>query len=679
MLDDVLSAVDHATELKLEETAARTNEVLDRVENDFFRVAVVGEFKRGKSTLINALLGREVLPADVLPCSATLNRVTYGIQPSVTLVFKAKGDEPEHTETIGIDELADYVTKLTPESEQRAADIKEAVVHYPVKYCRDKADIIDTPGLNDDESMTDVTMSVLPQVDAAVLVILAQSPFSNYEADFLNRLLSRDLGRVLFVVNRMDSIRRPKDRQRILQAVSERIERSVKARAAELHGEGTEDYTNFLARVGKPRVYGVSGALGLDGKLDGDEGLLNESGLPQFEDALERFLTQERGLITLTVLNDTVAGAAAKLTQQIRIQEGALNMKENEFEEAYKEGTKKLEDLRTRYASELATLDSAADRLALEVGPSVAALPGRLEEVVRSTVAEANITAKDIEKEQAERTAKEIGQTINDAVRSAARLESEKVQLQIERCLEQEVERFGDFARILSSTLSEIEIHFQNLGAGKEKKERTAGDNVTEALVAAPTVLLSTLLGGLWGGYREAGFKGAAVGGVAGIATGFGAALGAGMLISALSLPMTWPVTLPAMLFVGVSSFFGGRFASRMVFRGAEITSFKNAVQDHAIEQLRASFAASGLDMQQGLRDHIHEAFGALRQHLDQELGGSIAQTQRTLDDLSVSIHRSAAVREHELLRLAAVNKEITAVQDRSQKLATRITQLASQ
>jgi GTPase SAR1 family protein len=367
---DLRTLRDHATELKLEETAARTNEVLDRVENDFFRVAVVGEFKRGKSTLINALLGREVLPADVLPCSATLNRVTYGIQPSVTLVFKAKGDEPEHTETIGIDELADYVTKLTPESEQRAADIKEAVVHYPVKYCRDKADIIDTPGLNDDESMTDVTMSVLPQVDAAVLVILAQSPFSNYEADFLNRLLSRDLGRVLFVVNRMDSIRRPKDRQRILQAVSERIERSVKARAAELHGEGTEDYTNFLARVGKPRVYGVSGALGLDGKLDGDEGLLNESGLPQFEDALERFLTQERGLITLTVLNDTVAGAAAKLTQQIRIQEGALNMKENEFEEAYKEGTKKLEDLRTRYASELATLDSAADRLALEVGPS---------------------------------------------------------------------------------------------------------------------------------------------------------------------------------------------------------------------------------------------------------------------------------------------------------------------
>ena len=201
---------------------------------------------------------------------------------------------------------------------------------------------------------------------------------------------------------------------------------------------------------------------------------------------------------------------------------------------------------------------------------------------------------------------------------------------------------------------------------------------MAEGLIAAPTVLLSTLLGGLWGGYREAGFKGAAVGGVAGLATGFGAALGAGMLISALSLPMTWPVAIPAMIFVGVSSFFGGKMASRMVFRSAEINAFKAAVQQHAVEQLRSSFSASGLDLQQGLQGHIHEAFGALRQRLDQELGGSIEQTQRTLDDLSVSIHRSVAVREHELVRLAAVTQEVEAIRQRSKELSSRIHQLAS-
>ncbi|MFH1465170.1 MAG: dynamin family protein [Pseudomonadota bacterium] len=680
---DLRTLRDHAVDLKLDETAARADEVLDRAENDFFRIAVVGEFKRGKSTLINALLGREILPADVLPCSATLNRITYGLQPSVSLVFK-EGTSRDgeggagRTETIGIDALPDYVTKLTPESELRAADIKEAVVHYPVKYCRDKADIIDTPGLNDDQAMTDVTMSVLPNVDAALLVILAQSPFSSYEADFLNRLLSRDMGRVLFVVNRMDSIRRPADRQRILAAVSERIERSVKARAAELHGEGSAEYQAFLARVGKPRVFGLSGALGLEAKLDGDDALLQESGLPAFEAALDRFLTQERGLITLTILNDTVGGSAAKLVQQIRIHEGALQMKEHEFDGAYEVATKRLAELRTRYAAEMAALDSAAARLSLEVGPAVAALPSRLEEVVRATVVGARIGTGDIDKANAQRTAETLTKAINDQVRATARLESEKVQLEIERCMEREVERLGDFAKELSATLSEIEIDFQSLGGQGGAGKRSAGDYVVEGLVAAPTVLLSTLLGGVWGGYREAGFKGAAVGGVAGIATGFGALLGAGMVISALSLPLTWPVTIPAMILVGVSSFFGGKFATRMIFRGAEVEAFKRTVQERAIEQLRASFAGSGLDMQRGLHAHIQEAFGALRQRLDQELGGSIEQTQRTLDDLSANIHRSAAVREHELARLAVITEEVEAVRRRSQALAARVAQIAA-
>jgi hypothetical protein len=249
------------------------------------------------------------------------------------------------------------------------------------------------------------------------------------------------------------------------------------------------------------------------------------------------------------------------------------------------------------------------------------------------------------------------------------------VQLEIERCMEREVERLGDFAKALSATLSEIEVHFLKVDAGPK---RSAGDYVVEGLVAAPTVLLSTLLGGVWGGYREAGFKGAAVGGIAGIATGFGAALGASMVISALALPLTWPVTIPAMIFVGVSSFFGGKFATRMIFRGSEIEAFKKAVQDHAIEQLRASFAGSGLDMQRGLQEHIREAFGALRQRLDQELGAAVEQTQRTLDDLSANIHRSAAVREHALARLASVAQEVEDIRARAQVLAARIRTMAT-
>jgi ribosome biogenesis GTPase A len=74
-----------ASRLGEPELSQRCDELVERAESEVFRIAVVGEFKRGKSTLINALLGQEVLPSDVLPCSATLNRVVYGLQPLVRL------------------------------------------------------------------------------------------------------------------------------------------------------------------------------------------------------------------------------------------------------------------------------------------------------------------------------------------------------------------------------------------------------------------------------------------------------------------------------------------------------------------------------------------------------------------------------------------------------------------
>jgi ribosome biogenesis GTPase A len=99
-------------------------------------VAIVGEFKfkRGKSTFINALLGEKILPADVMPCSATLNRIKYGQTPAVTLLFK-----DHRQQAIPIQELTQYVTKLTEDAEVMAASIQEAVVYYPSAYCKNNS------------------------------------------------------------------------------------------------------------------------------------------------------------------------------------------------------------------------------------------------------------------------------------------------------------------------------------------------------------------------------------------------------------------------------------------------------------------------------------------------------------------------------------------------------------
>lgn len=218
---------DFFQKIKLDKSVELIDEVLKRVQADSFTVAVVGEFKRGKSTFINALLGKEILPSDILPCSATLNRVRYGLTPSVTVKFK-----DGHEDQVAVEKLADYVTKLTEESEQTAASVKEAVVHYPVPFCQNNVEIIDTPGLNDDVNMTEVTLSVLPQVDAAILVIMAQVPFGEFERDFLEKkLLSSDLGRVMFGVTGIDRFNRTEDANKLIKHIEDRIHKYVLQRA----------------------------------------------------------------------------------------------------------------------------------------------------------------------------------------------------------------------------------------------------------------------------------------------------------------------------------------------------------------------------------------------------------------------------------------------------------------
>ena len=126
---------DFAERLNLQNLVNSIDDTLHRVETNAFSIAVVGEFKRGKSTFINALLGRDILPSDILPTTATLNRVTYGLKPLVKIQFKDSSEE-----IIALEDLSNYVTKLTPESEAIATTIQEAIVYYPVSYCQNNVD-----------------------------------------------------------------------------------------------------------------------------------------------------------------------------------------------------------------------------------------------------------------------------------------------------------------------------------------------------------------------------------------------------------------------------------------------------------------------------------------------------------------------------------------------------------
>jgi hypothetical protein len=293
---DVQQLADIARRFDADDLVDEADALLIRFMERRFTLAVLGEFKRGKSTFINALLGAEVLPADILPTTATVNRVTFGLRPAVELHFH---DEERPPEAVPVDALSATVTKLTEGSGAVAATIREAVVSWPVRFCKNDVDIVDTPGLSDEAAMTTVTMRLLPEVDAAIFVVMADSPFSETEGRFLDEVFAAGVARVVYVVNAIDRIRRVNDRARLLDAVRDRIRARVSAYAASQFRPNSTEHAAFLDMHGEIQVHGVSALDALDGAENNDGELISGSGMPHLESALETLLTQSDQLSLL--------------------------------------------------------------------------------------------------------------------------------------------------------------------------------------------------------------------------------------------------------------------------------------------------------------------------------------------------------------------------------------------
>lgn len=182
--------------LGLAEVREQLAEAARRLAGLTLEVAVVGEFKRGKSTLINRLLGTEVLPAGVLPLTAVPTVLERG-DPALHVSF-ADG----HSETHQLDELADFVTEERNPGNRRGVQRAVARLHAPL--LDEGVRLVDTPGVGSVLAHnTAATDAYLPSLDAAILVTSADPPISQGERAFLERVAEHAV-RLLVVLNKAD-------------------------------------------------------------------------------------------------------------------------------------------------------------------------------------------------------------------------------------------------------------------------------------------------------------------------------------------------------------------------------------------------------------------------------------------------------------------------------------------
>lgn len=268
----------------------------DQIEKNTFSVVVIGEMKHGKSTLLNAFLGKPAFPKAVQEATATISYLKHNDMAEkpewrnhAVVTFWDKSRDPvivEHTK------LADYTTCLNKDKINVAEEVKEVSIYTDSRFVEDGVMVVDTPGTNTTvQKHADITNEQIEKSNAAIFLFKAGTPGKKSDYEFLAMAASK-INRFFFVVNRIDEIGGMKNSNIAINDIVKKM----------------KEYSG-LESLGSSRFYPTSGLLALlarygyidNEKYEEDEwnendseefrdGLIQKSGVPVFEDALLSYL-----------------------------------------------------------------------------------------------------------------------------------------------------------------------------------------------------------------------------------------------------------------------------------------------------------------------------------------------------------------------------------------------------
>jgi ribosome biogenesis GTPase A len=169
-----------------------------KLASNQLHLAVLGQMKRGKSSFINALMGAEILPTGVLPVTAVITEIKYGIVPEATILYSTGAREQ-----VDLGTLAGYITESgNPGNKKQVASVELA---YPSPFLESGIILIDTPGIGSTHAHnTRTTQGYLEQVDAGIVVLSVDLPITEVESHFI-RNIKEEIPKVFFILNKVDA------------------------------------------------------------------------------------------------------------------------------------------------------------------------------------------------------------------------------------------------------------------------------------------------------------------------------------------------------------------------------------------------------------------------------------------------------------------------------------------
>ena len=191
--------------------------VIDRLESRSFEIAVFGRVSSGKSSLLNHIIGQDILPVGVTPITAVPTRIVHGAEPRITAWFA--GRKPEH---LGIERLAEFVTEQQNPSNRR--HVTRIVVELPSPALREGVAYVDTPGLGSLATAGAAeTKAYLPRCDLGVVLIDCGSTLTEDDLATVRSLYENGIPASI-VLSKADVLA-PADRERAREYVAEHVRR----------------------------------------------------------------------------------------------------------------------------------------------------------------------------------------------------------------------------------------------------------------------------------------------------------------------------------------------------------------------------------------------------------------------------------------------------------------------
>lgn len=305
------------------ETLGATRE---KIAQETLRILIAGQFKTGKSALVNAMLGEAVLPAYSTPCTAVITEIEYGSTPGTVLCFKEEInrqalpqglaqivrqhilDHPDPVPPLELglttqEELEKYLVIDENEDDQNqgiaTTPVAVCKLRWPLDFCAGNVMLIDSPGLNENGARDKTTMDYAPSADMILHVLNAQQCFGQPDAQFARAVKSMGAFPLLFLVNRYDLIASAKERERLRNYALKKL----------------SPYSSY----GEKGIFFTSAEQGLKGRKENDSALLAVSGVPAFESAMAEIFNRERIAIKLghimAVIRDLDRVTQARLPQ----------------------------------------------------------------------------------------------------------------------------------------------------------------------------------------------------------------------------------------------------------------------------------------------------------------------------------------------------------------------------